>query len=978
MAYLFGIPLGLLVILRINRHRLEEPRFMATFGFVYNGYHTNRGFVVAWESFVMLRKLAVTAITVSSSDPYIQIFVALLLLIISYGMQERVMPFETMNLNNIEGVGLFSLIFTQIVSILYLYIDSRAEATGKKDKMLEYIVTAVLMFANCAIATAMVGAYMFAFHRHQRSVRQEHHAFIEERDEPFGALSRYRNPRLEPPERLKVFCTKSDCDVHVRPMLSSEKTGEIMEKGKEMLVSRQLTEYVRPRCRGGREVAWLQLSDGTGWVLDTDLRSGDAAVELVGHRDDDGTVEHTFLRFDTKSSKPIPIRAGTSGYPFVWPTGEFIEPGETFLVDKRFVRHSRCCCKLRQVTYLHLADRRGWIVEPSIVPDVDWIEELNFVDSSVLVRIAGTEDHVRGLSSIGVSEYDALEHDVPLYAKDTWPLSEEVGVIPTGDRFFVDDRSHVFTRLRFMYLDFGCGVGGGGGGITICCPRSARVCRRVGRFATFVKLSDGSGYALVNRRSDDAQLVRFGSLRTDSVGIDSRSMLRWKYRTRERTSVHRSANAAVASISPRKKKQLRDLTLAAFHVDYDPLAANTEFSISVRKVFKPKGFLGEESLEVTVGEIERGPRGEGMGWIVLDPIEGDGIELLEMHIGEDHARARAEEQARARAKQKQNAERLRYGWLEWWTELGIARGDAVVHPTRGPGIVVAVNPEDDGMVRDEMVHVEFSSTFETLQYTEERWGELTHTSNLWWTRRWNGGVVVGAKVEHSAHGVGVIVSISPEGDERVHVKFESGELHRYREQSWTKITRVDATRAKRSRAAIIDARKERRKLRSAKRRSAKATTNPLRKAKGGAANILVSKEPPAPLHIDHANPMHSHSQSNAETQPAADSRSNPKKEKKKLTTAEKKALRSSRKAKRRSERLARTDDSSQGSKAIGAAAGDDHIATPMQQPQALAGATAAKEKKKQTAEETLEKILQSSRRAKLHSERLALTDDTQG
>ena len=54
-----------MTILHCNRHRLAEPRFMSTFGFVYNGYHTNRGLVVAWESFVMLRKLSVTAITVS-------------------------------------------------------------------------------------------------------------------------------------------------------------------------------------------------------------------------------------------------------------------------------------------------------------------------------------------------------------------------------------------------------------------------------------------------------------------------------------------------------------------------------------------------------------------------------------------------------------------------------------------------------------------------------------------------------------------------------------------------------------------------------------------------------------------------------------------------------------------------------------------------------------------------------------------------
>ena len=61
VVYLFGIPLGIVMILRKNRHRLTEPRFISTFGFVYRGYHTDRGLVVAWEAFVMLRKLAVVS-----------------------------------------------------------------------------------------------------------------------------------------------------------------------------------------------------------------------------------------------------------------------------------------------------------------------------------------------------------------------------------------------------------------------------------------------------------------------------------------------------------------------------------------------------------------------------------------------------------------------------------------------------------------------------------------------------------------------------------------------------------------------------------------------------------------------------------------------------------------------------------------------------------------------------------------------------
>ena len=800
-------------------------------GFVYRGYDTSRGLVVAWESFVMLRKLSVTAITVASSDPYIQIFVALLLLIVSYGMQERVMPFETTNLNNIEGVGLFSLIFTQIVSILYLYIDSRAEVTGKKDKSLEYIVTGVLICANLAIVVAMLASFLIAWKNHNKVTNREFRTFVDERDEPLGPLSRHRNPRIQPAERLKIFNVKSDVHVHIRAQLSSEKTGETMERGKDVLISASSPEYVTPWCRRGRSVVWLELADGTGWIIHSNLKTRQANVELVGHREADGTVECTYLRFETRTTKPIPIRAGTSGFPFVWPTGEFVMPDESFLVDMRFVRRSRCCCSVRKVTYLHLADRRGWIVEPSFVPDVDWISEDGFVDESVLVRLMGTEQHPRGLSRIGVSEYDALEHEVPIYVKDTWPLTAKVGSISAGERFFVDDRSHVLTLLRFQYLELLPGYGQ-----TFCCPRSTRICHRAGRFATFVRLSDGSGYVLTNRRSDDAPLVLFTSLRTDSVGLDSRSMLRWQYRTRGGATVHRSANAAVASMLSHSDEEPHAL---AIDEHYAPLAAGSEMSIITRRVVQPKEAV---TFEITVGELERGVNGEKMGWIILCKVRsfrvngslvtrtiGDDIELLGVEIAEDHSRARA---AARRACVRQSIS----GLGAWWRELGIARGDSVVHPTRGAGIVVAINPEDDTMVRDEMVHVEFALSFETQQYTEKTWRELAHTSNAWWTRRWNGGVVVGALVRHIKRGVGTIVAVSPEDDGRVHIEFETGETHRYAEQSWAKMSRTQS--------ALAEAKKREqlRKLAPLQRhaeRDAAKTINPMRQR---AADLAKASE----------------------------------------------------------------------------------------------------------------------------------------
>jgi len=47
--------------------------------------------------------------------------------------------------------------------------------------------------------------YLYAWKNHYVSANREYRKFIEERDEPFGAVSRCRNPRRQPRERLKVF-----------------------------------------------------------------------------------------------------------------------------------------------------------------------------------------------------------------------------------------------------------------------------------------------------------------------------------------------------------------------------------------------------------------------------------------------------------------------------------------------------------------------------------------------------------------------------------------------------------------------------------------------------------------------------------------------------------------------------------------------------------------------------------------------------
>ena len=528
-VYLLGIPFGLLLILSFNRHRLAESRFISTFGFVYNGYHTDRGTVVAWESFVMLRKLAVTAITVSSSDPYIQIFVALLLLIVSYGLQERVMPFETEMLNNIEGMGLFSLIFTQIVSIMYLYIDSRAAETGEKDVVLEYIVTIVLMFANVVIVVAMVGAYLAAAALHLRASSKVYREFHELQTEPNGPLTTYRNPRVEPQERLKVFRTLTHVTVYLHPFTDSETTGEIAETGDVVVVSESRSEYVRARCAKGRFVEWLKRADGTGWMIDRNLRTGDPELELIGHKDDDGSIRQSFWRFEVVSSAPVPIRAGISSAPFVWLTGESLAPGESVLVDIRFLRTYPC--SKRTVTFLHLADRRGWIVEPSTVPDTDWLALPAYVDHSVLARLVRQEEHPRLVGDIAISEYTTL-CALSIYKQAAWPLEVSIANLKAGETFFVDDRQLLSKRWHTVHAAVGDMFW-----VTLHLPRLRGMGCRTQRVANMLQLADGRGFVLASARETGASNVQFRGLRIDSVDEKGSSLVRWRYTVAAHTRV---------------------------------------------------------------------------------------------------------------------------------------------------------------------------------------------------------------------------------------------------------------------------------------------------------------------------------------------------------------------------------------------------------------------------------------------------------
>ena len=183
----------------------------------------------------MVRKLVITSIAVTSSDPYTQVLVALLFLVVGYGLQEHFLPYETRLLNALESGGLFMLIMTQVLSILYLYIDSQAKSRGVHDATFEAAVTVALVACNASVVVSMLAGLLFSITYRCRVDANTVKAFNESSTEAWGRLTPHRNPRAQYDVQLR-YKALVDVPVLVAPSAESERTGQILATGTTVLV----------------------------------------------------------------------------------------------------------------------------------------------------------------------------------------------------------------------------------------------------------------------------------------------------------------------------------------------------------------------------------------------------------------------------------------------------------------------------------------------------------------------------------------------------------------------------------------------------------------------------------------------------------------------------------------------------------------------------------------------------------------------
>ena len=144
--------------------------FRQSYGFLLAGYSSERGKVVkAWEVVIMIRKLVIATIAASASaDAYLQILLALLLLVVSLTLQAKFDPYigrESSDiLNHVETWSLFFLVVTQIVSIVYLYVDEKEGQAPQwmKDDWFEPTVTVVLCFLNVSVIAVITSLFLWS------------------------------------------------------------------------------------------------------------------------------------------------------------------------------------------------------------------------------------------------------------------------------------------------------------------------------------------------------------------------------------------------------------------------------------------------------------------------------------------------------------------------------------------------------------------------------------------------------------------------------------------------------------------------------------------------------------------------------------------------------------------------------------------------------------------------------------------------
>ena len=96
--WLFLLPGFLLSLLHKNKLKLQDPSITEKYSFIYAGYRAETYY---WEFIIMVRKVAIISINVFVT-PELQAYIASLVVLFSYYIQDRNLPYLNTKLNKLE------------------------------------------------------------------------------------------------------------------------------------------------------------------------------------------------------------------------------------------------------------------------------------------------------------------------------------------------------------------------------------------------------------------------------------------------------------------------------------------------------------------------------------------------------------------------------------------------------------------------------------------------------------------------------------------------------------------------------------------------------------------------------------------------------------------------------------------------------------------------------------------------------------
>ena len=142
----FGAPAWLLYVLICHYDKLDEPRFLQTYGFFYKSYRRKHQY---WEVVIMGRKALLFAIIAFSHSlgPPLQLLLALGILVISLAAHLFANPFleDGPNLHMMEAASLSCSFFVFFVGLVF--VDPKTSDMGR-------IITSIILVSSL-IATAI-------------------------------------------------------------------------------------------------------------------------------------------------------------------------------------------------------------------------------------------------------------------------------------------------------------------------------------------------------------------------------------------------------------------------------------------------------------------------------------------------------------------------------------------------------------------------------------------------------------------------------------------------------------------------------------------------------------------------------------------------------------------------------------------------------------------------------------------------------